>query len=434
LRALPAAIKNTTPGLAYANLVRLGRPQLGFSTQSDNVQAASASNRGLLPAGCGLNAATTDPATTAGAAIAATTALFNATNNLLIDDPMDLINPTVAAQIAALTTNQVILNPGPGCSLDTVQNALKLNCMTALYQTVTLGPSLLLMNGAENVGLNSQYGLRIEYPEDIQILGASFNTTLFGWGVQGDFTYRPDAPFQVDTDLLTIWNGVADCALVVGTGAVSALLAGLTNADGGGTAPTCGSAATSRATIENEMYTAQIGTTATFTGSDWVVDAIGADLGILVTEVGMVYVPGVEDTWLNNNVLKTGTQFAALACQGSDLGLGGILGLDTKRSKNCRPNDWSAGLVLLARVEYNNFMDTGFTVAPQLVYSYDFEGTTPSPYGNYLEDRQAVSLGVTGTLNNNFRLGASYSNFFGGHIANKAKDTDFASLTASYTF
>ncbi len=79
-------------------------------------------------------------------------------------------------------------------------------------------------------------------------------------------------------------------------------------------------------------------------------------------------------------------------------------------------------------------MDTGFTVAPQLVYSYDFEGTTPSPYGNYLEDRQAVSLGVTGTLNNNFRLGASYSNFFGGHIANKAKDTDFASLTASYTF
>ena len=111
-----------------------------------------------------------------------------------------------------------------------------------------------------------------------------------------------------------------------------------------------------------------------------------------------------------------------------------MLGLDRKLSTNCRPTDFSAGLVFLARVEYNNAFDTGFTIVPQIVYSYDFEGTTPSPYGNYLEDRQSVGFSVTGTLNNNFRVGASYSNFFGGHIANKAKDTDFASLTASYTF
>ena len=58
----------------------------------------------------------------------------------------------------------------------------------------------------------------------------------------------------------------------------------------------------------------------------------------------------------------------------------------------------------------------------------------PSPYGNYLEDRQSIGLSVTGTLNNNLRLGASWSAFFGGHVNNIAKDTDFASLTASYTF
>jgi hypothetical protein len=195
--------------------------------------------------------------------------------------------------------------------------------------------------------------------------------------------------------------------------------------------------------IYNEMFTGQIGTTSTYTASDWWVDFIGADLGIIVTEAGFVYVPDVEDTWLDKydpdgvgpaNPTRILNQYQNIGCQGSDLPLGGLLGLDRKLSKECRPNDASAGLVFLARVEYNNFMDTGFTIAPQLVYSYDFEGTTPAPYGNYLEDRQSVGFSVTGTLNNNFRVGASYSNFFGGHIANKAKDTDFASLTASYTF
>ncbi|MEQ1867530.1 MAG: DUF1302 family protein, partial [Micropepsaceae bacterium] len=66
--------------------------------------------------------------------------------------------------------------------------------------------------------------------------------------------------------------------------------------------------------------------------------------------------------------------------------------------------------------------------------SWDMEGTTAAPYSNFLEDRQAINLGVTGTLNNNFRIGANYSNFFSGHVNNKSRDKDFASVSASYTF
>jgi hypothetical protein len=51
-----------------------------------------------------------------------------------------------------------------------------------------------------------------------------------------------------------------------------------------------------------------------------------------------------------------------------------------------------------------------------------------------MEDRQSVNLGVTGQLNNNFKVGANYTNFFGGHVTNKSTDTDFASLSASYSF
>jgi phosphate-selective porin len=51
-----------------------------------------------------------------------------------------------------------------------------------------------------------------------------------------------------------------------------------------------------------------------------------------------------------------------------------------------------------------------------------------------MEDRQAVNLGVSGTLNNNFKLGLNYTDYLNGHIQNKSRDLDNASVTASYTF
>ncbi len=370
-------------------------------------------------------------------------------SNVGISDPQDLLNAVSLGSAFAITgANGGVPFNSPVAGLDNIYNAAVLQCALILFQSGSSAVTGLptLFDGAEILTYASDIGLLIEYPEDIGVFGFSFNTTLLGWGVQGDFTYRNDAPFQIDTDSLTIAAAMEQCAFA-SVGDLMATFEAL------GTVPghtclsngTAGSAAgvPISGVMRNEMWTAQIGTTSTFTASDWWVDAIGADLGVLVTEAGLVYVPGVEDTWIDNNPDPDGpgplaaplfNQYQNIGCQGSDLPLGGLLGLDAKRSKNCRPNDFSAGLVMLARLEYNNAFDTGFTIAPQLVYTYDFEGTTPFPYGNYLEDRQSIGLSVTGTLNNNFRLGASYSNFFGGHIANKAKDTDFASVTASYTF
>ena len=42
-----------------------------------------------------------------------------------------------------------------------------------------------------------------EHPE-IETWGFSFNTNIGGHTVQGDFSYRPDMPLQIDTDVLTI--------------------------------------------------------------------------------------------------------------------------------------------------------------------------------------------------------------------------------------
>ena len=368
------------------------------------------------------------------------TAAYQMANTPVLDPNNILANAAANGLIGA-----VALNPTNG-----FRNQLavaQLNCALTYYQSglvVPLDPlsglpvasaaTVQSYDGAEFVLASLDRGLELDYPEDIEVFGFSFNTTIGSWGVQAEATYRPSAPFQVDTDSLTIAALVAGCTFHQLYGAAGASLAAAATPDGSGVKPVCGAQdGTLSGVIRNEMFTAQIGTTSQMTGSDWFVQILGADIATLVTEVGMVYTPNVEDTWVANGGANK-AQYQNIGCQGTDLPLAGALSLDPKTSAQCRPTDLSAGMVMLFTWSYNNFLDTGFAVAPRLVYSYDFEGTTAAPYSNYMEDRQAINLGVDGTLNNNLRLGVSYSNFFGGHVTNKSRDRDFASVSASYSF
>ena len=438
-------------------LADLGYFVNGTSFNITNV-AGSLQSRQLNNAGCGL----TNPALigTIGGAAGATingtlaavlgnpatpgTAAFQMANTPVLDPGNILTNAAANGLRGAVTLYQ---NPNPAIGFRNQLAVAQLNCVLTYYQSGLVTPrdpatglpaaaatTVQSFDGAEFLLASMDAGVELDYPEDIQIFGFSFNTTVGSWGVQAEATYRPDAPFQVDTDSLTIAALVAGCTFHQIYGAAGASLAAAATPDGSGVKPNCGTQdGTQSGVIRNEMLTAQIGTTAQFTGSDWFIDALGADVGTLVTEVGMIYVPGVESTWISNGGANM-AQYQNTGCQGTDLPLAGALALDPKSSAQCRPTDFSAGLVALFTIQYNNFLDTGFAVSPRLVYSYDFEGTTAAPYSNYLEDRQAINLAVDGTLNNNLRVGVSYSNFFGGHINNKSSDRDFASVSASYSF
>jgi hypothetical protein len=370
------------------------------------------------------------------------TAAFQMANTPVIDPSNILVNAASNGLLGAMG-----LYNHPTLGYKNQYNVAKMNCALTYYQSglvvpidpvsglpVAAAATVQSYDGAEFLLASMDAGVEIDYAEDIEVFGFSFNTTVGGWGVQAEATYRPSAPFQVDTDSLTVAGLIAGCTFHQLYGAAGAALAAAATPDGSGVKPVCGAQdGTQSGVIRNEMFTAQIGTTSQMTGSSWFVQILGADIATLVTEVGMVYTPSVEDTWISNGGANM-AQYQNIGCQGTDLPLAGALSLDAKTSDQCRPTDLSAGLVMLFTWSYNNFLDTGFAVAPRLVYSYDFEGTTAAPYSNYSEDRQAINLGVDGTLNNNLRLGVSYSNFFGGHINNKSRDRDFASVSASYSF
>jgi hypothetical protein len=442
-----------------------GRMELGMATTGDSTQISGIAGRFAMPTGCvGITA---NPGTFLDPRLGTGPGTLG---RVLISDPQNLISANAVGQ--NLNTLEAIFqgaNPGAGQgpggayitdsgggtlaapvtgNFDTVRNQALLNCGLALFESglvnvpgVGIRPEMF--NGTETFNGASDISFFLEYPEDIDVFGASFATTVLGWGVQGDFTYRPRAPFQIDTDSMTIGAAASECAFPAGVSdlAMAPIVHGFEELNTyAGT--DCNPLAVGNRDLSGEIYSkmfqANIGTTATFTASDWWVDGLGADLGIFVTEFGYVHVDGVEDTWIDNNTAVGANhgnqQFQNIGCQGSDLPLGGLLGLDHKSSQQCRPTDDSAGMVLLYSMQYNNAFGSGFVVSPTIVYTWDYYGTTPAPYGNFIEDRMAVNLGVTGTLNNNFKIGVNYSNFFGGHIVNKARDTDFASGSVSYSF
>jgi hypothetical protein len=73
-------------------------------------------------------------------------------------------------------------------------------------------PDLPVVNGPTAAGARSATSnavpidtvrFMLEYPEDIQMFGFSFNTTLGDFSLQGELAYRPDMPLQIDTQDLT---------------------------------------------------------------------------------------------------------------------------------------------------------------------------------------------------------------------------------------
>src|SRR5690554_6177467 len=83
------------------------------------------------------------------------------------------------------------------------QNTDSATIQKALSAGATVGPAMgQLVTAAALVG-NGNYFM--EYPEDIRLYGASFSTMLpTGTAWQGEISYRPNAPVQINTQAMTL--------------------------------------------------------------------------------------------------------------------------------------------------------------------------------------------------------------------------------------
>jgi hypothetical protein len=403
-----------------------------------------------------MNQSSTDPDGIFAAAVTIADNFYSDTGNFaMVNAPAG--SPFAGGVVGTDLTPLAFLNPafaGVTVANNSVLAATIINCALIANQAVVLpgaagtdaftdpgrGQGVLATDGAEIIfgadPVNPSLGLFLEYPEDIRMYGFSFNSTIGTWGVQGDFTYRPNQPVQLDTDQITIaaLNNACTFQQLLGPSAFNVLIpgaTGLANPDTLGA--NCGSLGAGVQSLDvrgferTDIYTAQVGTTATFTNSNALVGISGADLGILVTEVGMMYAPDAPEA------TGSATRWANVCSGGgTDLPLGGFLSLAPR--PGCRPTSTSWGYVLLGQLQYNSVFGSGFALEPTVAFSHGVKGNSPAPLSNYREGAKSVSLQLNGSYLGNWRGGVSYTNFFGNEKYAGNTDQDFVSMNVSYSF
>lgn len=205
-------------------------------------------------------------------------------------------------------------------------------------------------------------------------------------------------------------------------------------------------------TTDYDGLTWDIGTTATFTRSNPIVNFLGSDLGIFLTEFQGVVVDGIEEERGNTGGITALGQQRGITpltnvCQGgSDLPLNGILSIDDRSAGDvrspddnnpkgfCRPTDSSWGVVLMAQLQYNNAFGTPVALKPQIIYSSGMEGYSPSPLGFWRDGVGSTAFSLTADYLGTWSANLSYRTYHGDVHRTRNLDRDVLSASVSYAF
>ncbi len=270
----------------------------------------------------------------------------------------------------------------------------------------------------------------IEYPEDIQRLGLSFNTQVKGIAFQGEYTFINDAPLQVD-DVELLFAALCPLSdVALGSPALAGSLgagASLNQVD-----PGCASTGTDQVIngfIERNVSQFQV------TATQILGPILKANQGVIVAEVGITHVHGMpekSDLRLNS----AGTFTSGNSTQAGFIVPGVVPGLHSGKAAETSSHFADAtswGYRIAGRLTYNNLIGP-INVSPRFAWSHDVSGNTPGPGGNFLEDRKAISLGIRADYQNTWQADLSYTNFFGAGRYNLLNDRDFTAFNIKYSF
>jgi hypothetical protein len=269
-----------------------------------------------------------------------------------------------------------------------------------------------------------------EFPEDVEVFGASFTTNIGDWAWAGEVSYRPDFPLQINTTellqplalgVLAEWSPMLPRVLAAGPGGY---VAG----------------------YDNVSYT-QVQTSVI----KFFEQALGADRISLAAEVGAVFLDGMEDGINYGRSAAYGANTfepfpsslpplpglppitgAPISCNSHPLAAVGVI--PNANPENCEDEgfttDFSWGYRVRVAANYNDAL-AGVNLTPSIAWSHDVDGYSPAP--NFIEDRMALSIGVAADYLNIYQAELSFTSFFGAKY-NELADRDFVSLSVSVAF
>lgn len=350
-------------------------------------------------------------------------------------------------------------------------------------RTAVLGAAGAGLGAAVNPLGNMQY--EFIYPENNQIMGASFNTNVGRTMVNGEVTYRPSFPLATRVD--DQFQQIADAN---GANELLGLLtfqgiyadATLSAAAAGYLYPACGGASTdctalfksfkrsslpaiSKATVyasdyystpwlDYDVVTLNLGTTTSFTASAPITVGLGADSTVLVTELGVVHVRDLDD---NRGFLNRGGYLEGVGgekCKGiagTTYGIGAASPLAAITNIGAGQTDplfgnggycedkntideTSMTYRLVGAATYNNAFNSAWSITPNFSWAHDFSGYGSTSLGGFVPGKMALSVGVGASLGSALSLSASWINQLGDVENNLQVDKDYMTASISYAF
>jgi hypothetical protein len=275
----------------------------------------------------------------------------------------------------------------------------------------------LLVGG--NYAATASYFLT--YPEDIELLGASFNTQLGRTGIalQGEVSHRWRVPLQVD-DVELLYAALTPLRLLPAVPqlapirAVGILLASTNQVGAFGFSEVI----SGYRRFETTQF--QMTGTKAFSRVFW------ADQMVLVGEVGVGTVHDLPE----QSVLRLEAPGTYTTGNAVHQAAGVQPGTEPA---SAFPTSTAWGYVLAGRLEYNNAIGA-VNMIPRFSFSQDVDGISPGPGGNFLEGRKALTLGLGFQYRFNWELDVSYTDFFGAGRYNLINDRDFVAANIKYSF
>lgn len=281
----------------------------------------------------------------------------------------------------------------------------------------------------------------LAYPEDIQLYGVSFNTTVLGWAVAGEYAYRPNLPVQIQvSDVL-----FAGAQQAFPTEDIPILAAGLPGLAG----VTIPGARTFLPDFITEYRGRTIANGTEYQPGEFVqgwerlkvgqfvINALkvlpgyfGSDEMIALIEAGFTHVVDMPRELYFQGQAKG--SHPGPAADGSGPGEATTLRLNPTAQTDGFAEDFAWGLRGLFQMTYNNVFDLGLIVRPTVIWFEDVQGTSPFPMQNYVEGNRWITSSLLFEYRQNIEASLSYMHFAGAN--NVLRDRDNVQLSLSYSF
>ncbi len=289
-------------------------------------------------------------------------------------------------------------------------------------------PGIASALAVDRYGKSGTYFL--EYPEDIQLMGLSFNTVLgaSGWALQGEYSLRRDAPLQ-RAERKVLEEGLSPISTVLslaGTAGLAQAQAAELQAAGNLAGARAAAQAAQKAGADLQAFlmgyspsavqgyirrdVSQVQATATKVFGP----TMGADSLAFVMEAALMHVHDMPDIFIESPA-------------------GGVLPapeeINVPYPADADATSW--GYRVAARLDYNNAIGS-VNLFPYMQFLHDVSGNSPAPSGPFVEGRTALTVGIRADYLSRWQADVGFTRYAGD--GNELLDRDFISASVKYSF